>query len=105
MISFFKLPIATAILLAALSAQVKAAPTPTLFSRHEGHDDSASAGTSTAVSDLVKNNALQAQQHNARFAALKESDSCNGMSDFHILPYRRLGVLITISNSYLLQRI
>ncbi|TEB13970.1 hypothetical protein FA13DRAFT_1748176 [Coprinellus micaceus] len=53
----------TFVFLAAL-AQVKAAPT--LISRHEGDDDSASAGTST--SDLVKKNALEAQQYNARFA-------------------------------------
>ena len=68
----FKL--STAFVFLAALAQVKAAPT--LISRHEGHDDSASAGTST--SDLVKKNALEAQQHNARFATIKVIDACQG---------------------------
>ncbi|TEB30004.1 hypothetical protein FA13DRAFT_1609448, partial [Coprinellus micaceus] len=37
---------------------------------------SASAGTST--SDLVKKNALEAQQYNARFATIKATDACQG---------------------------
>ena len=70
------------VILASVStlAQIRGAP---LYPRHEGHDDS-SAGTppNSNQPDFVKQNGLDAQALNAKFATIKATDSCTGPSFF-----------------------
>ena len=58
----------------AVLAPVKAAPT--LIARHEGHDDSSSAGASSTATGFAQQNAIDAQKLNARFKTIKATDSC-----------------------------
>lgn len=60
----------------AILAPVRAAPT--LIARHEGHDESSSAGAPSSATPFAKQNALDAQKLNARFKTIKATDSCTG---------------------------
>lgn len=73
----FKLT-ATFVFLATLSSLAPVKGAPTLVSRHDGHGDTTKPAGASAAPDFLKQNGLDAQKLNVKFAGLKATDACTG---------------------------
>lgn len=69
------------LLLAALATLAPVRSAPTLQARHEGHQDDTTATPAATTSDsgFLKQNGLDAQALNAKFAKFTASDTCTGV--------------------------
>ena len=72
----FKLSTTALIAATILAVMAPVRTAPLIAVRHEGHNHGNAAPANAG--SLVKENALQAQQLNAKFSSVKATDSCQG---------------------------